>query len=40
MIIIFQAFAEPVGTSDVRYEKILVSVYRKKYTGNTGILAL
>ena len=24
----------------VRYEKIPVSVYRKKYTGNTGILAL
>ena len=22
---------------DVRYEKIPVSVYRKKYTGNTGI---
>ena len=25
---------------DVRYERIPVSVYRKKYTGNTGILVL
>ena len=25
-----------VFTRDVRYEKIPVSVYRKKYTGNTG----
>ena len=27
----------PVQHRDVRYEKIPVSVYRKKYTGNTGI---
>ena len=28
-----------VSIRDVRYEKIPVSVYWKKYTGNTGILA-
>ena len=35
-IFFFQSFVY-VYNRDVRYEKIPVSVYRKKYTGNTGI---